>query len=115
MPKLLGMRLQRIVREGVLRSCRSKEARALGIVPGKRPRLLEGFGLPHEADPFAGFTQAGVVDLSRRFQPSEQRALLVRMHPQRGLTDKGGCPFGALVSGSTPGRHGFLVLANIEQ
>ena len=86
--KLLGKRLQREVREGMLRSCRSKEARALGIVPGKRPRLLEGFGLAHEPHPLAGLAQAGVVDRSCRFQASEQRVLLVRMHPQRDFADK---------------------------
>jgi hypothetical protein len=83
-PKRLGIRLQREVREGVLRSSRSKEARALGILFGQGPRLLEGFGLPHKLDPRARLTQAGVVDLAGGFQASEQGAFLGRSHSASG-------------------------------
>ena len=114
-PKRLRIGLQRVVREGVLRSSRSKEARTLGVVAGEGPRPLEGFGLAREEHPRACLAQAGVVDLPRRFQTREQRVLIVRAHPQRDLTHKGGGPFGALVSGSALGRHGFLVLANLGQ
>ena len=100
-PKLLGIRLQRVVRKGVLCTGRSKEPRALGVLMGQDPRRSKGFGLAHEPDPLACLTQAGVVDLPCCFQAREQRMLLVRMHPQRDLADKGGGPFGALVSGST--------------
>ena len=75
-PKLLGIGLQRVVRKGVLRPGLRKEARALGVVAGERPSPLEGFGLAHEPHPLACLTQAGVVDLPRRFQASEQGALL---------------------------------------
>jgi hypothetical protein len=113
--KLLGICLQRVVREGMLCPGRSKEWRALGIIFGQGPSAPEGFGLPHEPDSLACLTQAGVVDLARCFQASEQCVFLVRTHLQRDLTDKGGRAPGRIVSGSAPDRHGFLFLKRIVQ
>jgi hypothetical protein len=79
--ELLGIRLQRVVREGVLLPGRSKEGRALGVVPGEGPRPLEGFGLAHQLHPLACLTQAGGSDLAGCFQAYEQDALLSRVHP----------------------------------
>ena len=59
---------------------RSKEARALGVVPGKRPRCSKGFGLAHELHPLACLAQAGGSDLAGCFQASEQDAFLSRAH-----------------------------------
>jgi hypothetical protein len=113
--KLLGIRLQRVVREGMLCPGRAKEGRALRVVPGKRPSPLEGFGLAHQLHSLARFTQAGIVGLAGRFQASEQDAFLGRAHAQRHLTDKGGRALGSIVSGSAPDRHGFLVLKLLGQ
>ena len=113
--KLLGMRLQCVVREGVLGPCRSKEARALGVGAGEDPSVLERFGLAHEPDPLACLSQAGVIDLACRFQASEQDALLGRVHPQRDLADKRWRAPGRIVSGLAPDRHGFLALEIAEQ
>ena len=94
---------------------RSKEARALGVVAGEDPSALEGFGLAHEPDPLASFTQAGVVHLAGGLQAGEQGAFLGRAHPQWHLAHKGGCPFGALVSGPALGRHRILMLEKLGQ
>jgi hypothetical protein len=107
-PNLLGIRLQVVVREGVLCPGRSKERRALGIIFGEDPSPLEGPGLPHELHPLARFTQAGIVGLPRGFQASEQDAFLARRHSQRHFAHKGWRAFGRVGSRMSLVSHGCL-------
>ena len=74
--ELLGVGVQRVLREGVLGARLAKARLARGIVAGQRPGVLEGFGLAHQPHASARLPQAGVVDLAGRLQPGEQRPFL---------------------------------------
>ena len=87
-PELLGVGVQRVLREAVLGARLPEALLPRGIVAGQRSGVLVGFGLAHQPHASARLTQAGDADLAGRLQPGEQRPFLGTTHPPRHLADK---------------------------
>ena len=110
MAKLLGVGVQGIFGKGVLSARLAKDAFRAGASGGSVLRMLKGFGLPHQPHPLPRFSQAGVVDLAGRLQPSAQSPFLGTGRPQRHLAYEGGRALGWVGSRTSLGSHGHLVV-----